>query len=133
MLPRSNSARQYNSAISAWGVAGYGAGGLLLTPEGGPALESALSMAMAAAGARGELVAGAAGGFELAFKADALWVGTSIDGLDGAAGCLAATEAAVTRFRTGLQGSRHSSSPAGCRSGRASRSGSGCGTTAGTP
>ena len=41
--------------ITVWGVAGYGAGGLLLTPEGGPALESGLSMAMAAAGTRGEL------------------------------------------------------------------------------
>ena len=50
--------------------------------------------------------AGGAGGFALAFKADALWVGTSIDGVDGAAGRLAATEAAVTRFRTGLEGSR---------------------------
>ena len=92
--------------ITVWGVAGYGAGGLLLTPDGGPALESGLSIAMAAAGTRGELFAGGAGGFELAFKADALWVGTSIDGVDGAAGRLAATEAAVTRFRTGLEGSR---------------------------
>ena len=32
-------------------------------------------MAMAAAGTRGELVAGGAAGFELAFKTDALWVG----------------------------------------------------------
>ena len=70
--------------ITIWGVAGYGAGGLLLTPEGGPALESGLSMAMAAAGTRGELVAGGAGGVALAFKADALWVGTAIDGVDGA-------------------------------------------------
>ena len=92
--------------ITVWGVAGYGAGGLLLTPAGGPALESGLSMAMAAAGTRGELLAGGGGGFELAFKADALWVGTSIDGVDGAAGRMAATAAAVTRFRTGLEGSR---------------------------
>ena len=96
---------QATERITVWGVAGYGAGGLLLTPEGGPALESGLSMAMAAAGTRGELFAGG-GGFELAFKADALWVGTSIDGVDGAAGRLAATAAAVTRFRTGLEGSR---------------------------
>ena len=92
--------------ITVWGVAGYGAGGLRLTPQGGPALESGLSMAMAAAGTRGELLAGGGGGFELAFKADALWVGTSIDGVDGAAGRMAATAAAVTRFRTGLEGSR---------------------------
>ena len=92
--------------ITVWGVAGYGSGGLRLTPDGGPALESGLSMAMAAAGTRGELFAGGASGFALAFKADALWVGTSIDGVDSAAGRLAATEAAVTRFRTGLEGSR---------------------------
>ena len=61
--------------VTVWGVAGYGAGGLRLTPQGGPALESGLSMAMAAAGTRGELVAGGAGGVALAFKADALWVG----------------------------------------------------------
>ena len=92
--------------VSVWGVTGYGAGGLWLTPNGGPALRSGLSMAMAAAGTRGELVAGGAGGFALAFKADALWVGTSINGVDGVAGRLAATDAAVTRFRTGLEGSR---------------------------
>ena len=92
--------------VTVWGVAGYGYGGLRLTPEGGPALESGLSMAMAAAGTRGELVAGVAGGFALAFKADALWSGTSIDGVDGPAGRLKATEASVTRFRTGLEGSR---------------------------
>ena len=92
--------------ITVWGVAGYGAGGMRLTPDGAPALESGLSMAMAAAGTRGELVAGGAGGFALAVKADALWVGTAIDGVDGPAGRLAATEAAVTRVRTGLEGSR---------------------------
>ena len=92
--------------ITVWGVAGYGSGGLLLTPDGGPALESGLSMAMAAAGTRGELVAGGASGFALAFKADALWVGTATDGVDGPAGRLKATEAAVTRIRTGLEGSR---------------------------
>ena len=92
--------------VTVWGVAGYGAGGLRLTPQGGPALEAGLSMAMAAAGTRGELVAGGSGGVALAFKADALWVGTATDGVDGPAGRLAATAAAVTRFRTGLEGSR---------------------------
>ena len=92
--------------VTVWGVAGYGAGAVMLAPGGGPALESGLSMAMAAGGTRGELIAGGSGGFGLAFKADALWVGTSVDGVDGSAGRLAATEAAVTRFRTGLEGSR---------------------------
>ena len=92
--------------VTVWGTAGYGAGAMLVTLDGGPALETGLSMAMAAAGTRGELVAGGAGGFELAFKADALWVGTASDGVDGPTGRLAATEAAVTRVRTGLEGSR---------------------------
>ena len=92
--------------VSVWGVTGYGKGALTLTPGEGAALTSGLSMAMAAAGTRGALVAGGASGFELAFKADALWVGTSIDGVEGPGGNLAATATAVTRFRTGLEGAR---------------------------
>ena len=65
-----------------------------------------LSMAMASGGLRGDLADSVVGGFALAFKADALWVGTGIEGVDGPAGRLAATAAAVTRFRTGLEGSR---------------------------
>ena len=73
----------------------------------GPALKSGLSMAMAAAGTRGELIgAGGRSGFRLAFKADALWVGTLSDEVNGPMGRLAGTHAAVTRFRTGLEGSR---------------------------
>ena len=92
--------------VTVWGVAGYGAGGMLLTPGDQPGLESGLSMAMAAGGMRGDLLAGGAGGFGLAYKTDALWVGTRVAGAEGPAGRLAATEAAVTRFRTGLEGSR---------------------------
>ena len=93
--------------VSVWGVTGYGTGALRLTPDGAAALESGLSMAMAAAGTRGELVGSrAGGGFALAFKADALWVGTSVDGVDGPAGRLSASDAAVTRIRTGIEGSR---------------------------
>ena len=92
--------------VSVWGVTGYGKGALTLTPGEGAALTSGLSMAMAAAGTRGALVAGGARGFELAFKADALWVGTSIDGVEGPGGNVTATAAAVTRFRTGLEGAR---------------------------
>ena len=97
---------QVSDRISVWGVSGYGAGGLLLTPEGGSMLEGDLSMKMAAAGTRGELVAGGADGFGLAFKADALWVGTAVAGVDGPAGRMAATAAAVSRLRTALESSR---------------------------
>ena len=92
--------------VSVWGVTGYGKGALTLTPAEAAALTSGLSMAMAAAGTRGALVGGDSSGFELAFKADALWVGTSIDGVEGPGGNLTATAAAVTRFRTGLEAAR---------------------------
>ena len=95
---------QATDRLSVWGVAGYGSGTLSLTPEGGTALASDLGMALGALGARGELFGAA--GYGLAFKADALWVGTSIEGVDGPSGRLAATEAAVTRLRTALEGSR---------------------------
>ena len=97
---------QATDRLTVWGVAGYGAGGLRLTPAAGPALTSGLSMAMAAAGTRGTLIGGG-DGFALAFKADALWVGTASDAVDGPTGRLAATTTTVTRFRTGLEGSRH--------------------------
>ena len=106
---------QVSERVSVWGVSGYGAGGLLLTQEGGPALESGLSMKMAAVGTRGELVGNGAGGFGLAFKADALWVGTAVDGVDGPAGRMAATAAAASRVRTALEGSAATCSAAGCR------------------
>ena len=92
--------------VSVWGVTGYGKGALTLTPGDGAALTSGLSMAMGAAGTRGALIGGGSSGFELAFKADALWVGTSIDGVEGPGGNLTATAAAVTRFRTGLEAAR---------------------------
>ena len=63
-------------------------------------------MKMAAAGTRGELVGNGTAGFGLAFKADALWVGTAVEGVDGPAGRMAATEAAASRVRTALEGSR---------------------------
>ena len=89
----------------AWTVAGYGAGGLLLYPGNGAPIETGLSMAMAAGGRRGELVAGE-NGFGLAFKADALWVGTRTDAASGASGKLATTSAGITRLRSALEGSK---------------------------
>ncbi|MCY3843144.1 MAG: hypothetical protein OXH69_06330, partial [Acidobacteria bacterium] len=98
---------QVNDRVSVWGVTGYGTGSLNLTPDGASALETGVSMAMSAVGTRGELIGSrATGGFALAFKADALWVGAGSDLLDGAAGRLNASEAGVTRVRTALEGSR---------------------------
>ncbi len=92
--------------ITLWGVTGYGKGALTLTPGAGTALKSGLWMAMAAGGLRGELSDSVVAGFGLAFKADALWVDTGIEGVDGPEGRLAATAAAVTRYRTALEASR---------------------------
>ena len=98
---------QVNDRVSVWGVTGYGTGALSLTPDGAAALDTGMSMAMTAAGARGELIGSrATGGFALAFKADALWVGAATELVDGAAGRLNASEAGVTRVRTALEGSR---------------------------
>ena len=92
--------------VTLWGVTGYGKGALTLTPGEGAALRSGLSMALAAGGMRGELADSVIGGFGLAFKADALWVGTGIEGVDGPEGRLAATDAVVTRYRAVLEASR---------------------------
>ena len=90
--------------VTVWTVAGYGAGGLLLNPGAGPAIETGLSMAMVAGGGRGQIL-GDGNGFGLAVKADALWVGTHTKEVDGPGGRLAATDAAVNRLRTALEGS----------------------------
>ena len=92
--------------ISVWGVTGYGRGALRLTPGKGDALETGLSMAMAATGMRGQLAASGMGGFGLAFKTDALWVATSNGSVEDLGGSLAATRAAATRFRAALETSR---------------------------
>ena len=91
--------------MTVWTVAGYGAGGLLLSPGAGAPIETGLSMALAVGGGRGELLAGD-NGFELAFKADALWVGTRTDAASGPSGNLDATRAGVTRLRTAIEGSQ---------------------------
>jgi len=87
--------------LTAWAVAGLGLGGLTLTPEAAEALETDLTLALAALGARGRLVEPAAGsGFTLAIETDAYWVRTS----SAAAPGLAAAQADVTRIRLGLEG-----------------------------
>ena len=91
--------------VTVWTVAGYGAGGLLLSPGAGTPIETGLSMAMAAGGGRGQILGGGED-FGLAFKADALWVGTSTDESNGPGGRLRGTSAAVNRLRTAIEGSQ---------------------------
>ena len=102
--------------VTLWGVTGYGRGSLSLTPgealslptsaTSPISLKGGLSMSMLAGGMRGDLVDPGVGGFGLAFKADALWVGTGNEAVDGPAGRLAGVEAVVTRVRTALEASR---------------------------
>ena len=93
--------------LSVWGAAGYGQGTLTLDPEGEgagkQAMQADLSFAMAAAGARGELLEppGEAGGPALALVSDAMLVRTESERTRG----LAAASADVTRLRLALDGS----------------------------
>ena len=92
--------------VTVWGAAGYGAGTLVLTPDGKSTYEADMDLAMAAAGLRGVVVeAPAEGGPELAVKTDAMAVRTSSEATeDSAGGKLEAAEADVTRLRLGLEG-----------------------------
>ena len=89
--------------LSVWGVAGYGAGTLTLTPEGEKPMQADLSLAMAAAGARGELLE--AGGPALALVSDAMFVRTGSESWKGEGGKLEGASADVTRLRLALDGS----------------------------
>ena len=96
-----------NDRVTLWGVAGYGAGSLTLTPKNPVAgeddrpIETDMDLVMGALGLRGVLVeAPAEGGPELAVKSDALAVRTTSEKTAG----LAAATADVTRVRLGLEG-----------------------------
>ena len=95
--------------VTVWGVAGYGAGTLTLTPEGADgtslaALRTDLDLMMGSVGMRGVVVeAPADGGIELSVKSDALAVRTTSAAMSGG-GSLAASQADVTRLRLGLEG-----------------------------
>ena len=98
-----------NERVTLWGVAGYGAGSLTLTPKaenGDPVpvpapMKTDMDLAMGAVGLRGVVVeAPAEGGLELAAKTDALLVRMSSQKAAG----LEAAQADVTRLRVGLEG-----------------------------
>ena len=93
--------------LRAWAAAGYGEGTLTLVPENpqtgedDPAMETDMSLGMAALGAKGRLVEPVSGsGFRLDLEADGFWVRTSSEAARG----LAKAEADVTRLRLGLDG-----------------------------
>ena len=95
--------------LSAWAAAGYGAGELKLTPGGESPFTADLTMAMGAAGLRGEVLTPPAdGGLALALKGDARFTRTASEATKDAKGVgnLAAATADVWLVRTGIDGSR---------------------------
>ena len=96
--------------LSAWGLAGTGSGRLSLDLDGDVAqrYRTDLSMTLAAAGVRGDLLTPTeAGGFALALKADAFWVRTESDRVAATEfGSLAAARGESSRVRAVLDGSR---------------------------
>ena len=96
--------------LSAWAAAGYGAGELTLTPGGetdGP-FTADLTMAMGAAGLRGEvLVPPPGGGLALAVKGDTRFTRTQSKATrDANGGLLEAATGDVWLLRLGVEGSR---------------------------
>ena len=96
--------------LSAWGLAGTGSGRLSLDLDGSVAqrYRTDLSMTLAAAGVRGDLLTPTeAGGFALALKADAFWVRTESDRVAATEfGNLAGARGESSRVRAVLDGSR---------------------------
>ena len=99
--------------LEAWGVAGYGAGELTVTPkkpgtdEDGAVIRADLDLRMAVMGLRGTLLDGGGDGLTLTAKTDAMVVQTASGqgrGADG--GNLESARATVTRLRLGVEASR---------------------------
>ena len=91
--------------LSVWGVLGLGEGGLTLDMKANENandehIETDVSLAMAAFGARGKLLSVA--GYDLAVKTDVLFVRTESEAATG----LAAADARTRRLRLTLEGSR---------------------------
>ena len=93
--------------LSVWAAAGYGAGEVTVTPDGGPGLTADLTMAMGAAGLRSNVLRPEDGdGFSLDLKGDARFTRTASDAVRSASGNLEAAEADVWLIRAGVEGSR---------------------------
>ena len=105
---------EVNERLSVWGVGGHGMGTMTLTPEGLAPMATNTDLVMAALGGRGVLRQPLDGiGLELAVRSDVLAVRTTTKALRGSGVNLAATAAAVTRLRLGLEGTWHNVLPLG--------------------
>ena len=93
--------------LSLWAAAGYGAGEVMVTPDGEAGLTADLAMAMGAAGVRSDVLRPEDGdGLALAVKSDARFARMSSEAVRGGDGNLAAADADVWLLRTGIEGSR---------------------------
>ena len=92
--------------LSVWGVAGYGAGTLMLTGEGEDPIETDIDLTMGAGGARGELLsARETGGFALALETDALLLRSASEAARTDSDRMKAARADVSRLRLRLESS----------------------------
>ncbi len=95
-------AYQASEHLKVWGAMGFGSGEVRVKPGPGGRHRADTDWRMAAAGAKGELLAPAgAEGMRLALVSDALWTRTDSDRTRG----LAASESDTTRLRVSLEGS----------------------------
>ena len=89
--------------LGVWATAGYGWGSLSLNPDGdAPEYNPATTMALGAVGMDGLLLDGGSEGVTLTTTADALFLKTSSEAVEG----LASSEGNISRLRLGLEASR---------------------------
>ena len=96
---------EVSERVALWGVAGYGAGELVLTPEGRAALETDMDLVMGAVGARGVAVEAGPRTAVLssASRATRSRFARARTRSPGARATLQAADAQVTRLRLGLE------------------------------
>ena len=89
--------------LGIWATAGYGWGNITLNPDGdAPEHNPATTMALGAVGMDGLLLDGGREGITLTTTADALFLKTTSEAVEG----LASSEGNISRFRLGLEASR---------------------------
>ena len=89
--------------LGLWATAGYGWGNITLNPDGeGPEYNPNTTLALGALGVDGLLLDGGSEGVTLTTTADALFLKTSSEAVEG----LASSEGTISRLRLGLEASR---------------------------
>ena len=89
--------------LGLWATAGYGWGNITLNPDGdGPEYNPATTLALGAVGMDGLLLDGGREGITLTTTADALFLKTTSEAVEG----LASSEGTISRLRLGLEATR---------------------------